>query len=397
MAISKFHDKLEDGNETATENALVIFISIEEGDTYDIFEDAVNSILKHAMKVRANTLVLYPFAHLTSNLAPPHEAMRLFNQLYTFLSQEAGGLGLSVLKAPFGWYKEFTLQAYGHPLSELSRSFTQGKTRESQLLSGKNIHEIELRLENHEASRLLVSDYLNRFGFIEKGENIILKDPAKTTVGHLLSYFLELASPWTLIRDKQVVSFETGIARYVKTRLSLSGEKSLYMTDMLFAIKDKDSIPLEVREVLQTSRCVSKVGSTVVFPLATFLIEKIYNEVEGLLVGKTPVLPLSLSLVQAYVAVDRNVNEKFLEEVKSLIRKAGIKRFIIDVSEKRLGGKIREAGKLWSFFVIILGRKESETKTITLRIRPESRQITLGLDDFADFLRSYRERYSWKI
>lgn len=102
------------------ENALVVFTTIEEDDGKNIssiVDKAASEIIDVARKVGTTTIVIYPYAHLSSSLAPPKTAINILNSLRSALLE----LGFEVAKAPFGWYKEFALHCYGHPLSELSR------------------------------------------------------------------------------------------------------------------------------------------------------------------------------------------------------------------------------------------------------------------------------------
>ena len=64
-------------------------------------------------------LVLYPYAHLSSNLSSPDTALEYLSEAEHVLKKE----GFDVVRAPFGYYKEFELKCKGHPLSELSKEF----------------------------------------------------------------------------------------------------------------------------------------------------------------------------------------------------------------------------------------------------------------------------------
>ncbi len=108
--------------EGEAENALVAFVTVEDIDTQnidDVVEQAVDDILGVASRVGAETIVVYPYAHLASKLAPPDVALEALRRLEAKLREK----GARVLRAPFGWYKEFEIHCYGHPLAELSREF----------------------------------------------------------------------------------------------------------------------------------------------------------------------------------------------------------------------------------------------------------------------------------
>ncbi len=107
--------------EARAENALVVFISVEEGDAKggkEFLGQVARNVVEIAENVKADTIVLYPYAHLSSRLAPPFEAMEVMKSLEEVVKSVFKG---KVLRAPFGWYKAFEIKCLGHPLSELSR------------------------------------------------------------------------------------------------------------------------------------------------------------------------------------------------------------------------------------------------------------------------------------
>ena len=109
---------------------LVVFSTIESSDedVDAIAEQAAADFSDVFRKVKAERLVLYPYAHLSPNLAPPKLAIDVLKAVEARLAEK----GLEVHRSPFGWYKAFEIKCKGHPLSELSREFTAEKkmTRE---------------------------------------------------------------------------------------------------------------------------------------------------------------------------------------------------------------------------------------------------------------------------
>jgi len=100
-------------------NVLVVFTTIESSDDEGVAEEAVQEIAKISSQVKPSEVLIYPYAHLSSDLAPPAQARRILEVLYERVSRS---LEVPVYRAPFGWYKSFKLECYGHPLSELSRT-----------------------------------------------------------------------------------------------------------------------------------------------------------------------------------------------------------------------------------------------------------------------------------
>jgi len=103
--------------EGEAKECLVVMIAVEKGDSKESVPELVESIKKIATDVKSENIVLYPYAHLSSNLGSPSTAVAILNETAKQLSN------LNVIQAPFGYYKTFELKVKGHPLSELSREF----------------------------------------------------------------------------------------------------------------------------------------------------------------------------------------------------------------------------------------------------------------------------------
>jgi len=107
----------EKKKEKEIKEALVIFTAIEKEDNENSVKDLVKNIKEIASQVKVKSIVLYPYAHLSSNLASPETAIKLLEEAESQLKKEK----FKVIRAPFGYYKEFELKCKGHPLAELSR------------------------------------------------------------------------------------------------------------------------------------------------------------------------------------------------------------------------------------------------------------------------------------
>jgi len=115
-------ERIDEGRRSGSyENVLVVFTAVEEEDAKAV-DVVVNTASKEIVdvmdKVRANSVLLYPYAHLSSSLARPKEALNVLVRLEEKLKEH----GIRASRAPFGWYKAFTLVCKGHPLSELSKT-----------------------------------------------------------------------------------------------------------------------------------------------------------------------------------------------------------------------------------------------------------------------------------
>jgi len=103
------------------DEALVAFCAVEAQDTdglLDVIDKSVAEIIATAAKVECNQIMVYPYAHLSNDLSSPDVAIEALKGIESGLKEA----GYNVLRAPFGWYKAFTISCKGHPLSELSRN-----------------------------------------------------------------------------------------------------------------------------------------------------------------------------------------------------------------------------------------------------------------------------------
>lgn len=107
--------------EHLVKEALVVLTAVEKRDsnTPKIVEKLVENIKEVMKQVKAERIVLYPYAHLSGDLASPEQALEVLKQTEKSLAKE-----FQVIRAPFGYYKEFELKVKGHPLSELSREIS---------------------------------------------------------------------------------------------------------------------------------------------------------------------------------------------------------------------------------------------------------------------------------
>ncbi len=104
------------------DDIVVLFTAFEQGDDKSLIEKAVAESKEFLGKLGTNRVMLYPFAHLSQNLAPPSEALALLLEM----EKSASLAGLEVKRAPFGWTKALQIKVKGHPLAEMSRSYSKG-------------------------------------------------------------------------------------------------------------------------------------------------------------------------------------------------------------------------------------------------------------------------------
>ena len=107
-------------NERKFEDLVVIFTAVEKGDNGLVAKKALDEVFTFIKKLKVNKILIYPYAHLSNNLAPPKIALNVIKTMASYAIE----LGLESHLAPFGWTKQFTISIKGHPLAEQSRVVT---------------------------------------------------------------------------------------------------------------------------------------------------------------------------------------------------------------------------------------------------------------------------------
>ncbi|AIF69266.1 threonyl-tRNA synthetase [Palaeococcus pacificus DY20341] len=132
-ALSKPEEISEEQKKGRLDEVLAAFMSVEkvdEANPEEIVQKAVEEIKNVASQVNAQNIFVYPFAHLSSELAKPEVALEILKAIEEKLKEE----GFNVKRAPFGYYKAFKLSCKGHPLAELSRTIVpSGEKKEEEV------------------------------------------------------------------------------------------------------------------------------------------------------------------------------------------------------------------------------------------------------------------------
>ncbi len=124
-AEAELHDEVE-LKEIMVNDALVVLVSVEKGDDESAADSAISDIGRFMDNLKRKKVVIYPYAHLSSDLAGAKDAKKLIEYMYEKL-----GAKYEAFKAPFGWNKKLMLDIKGHPLAEQARSFgPSGKSRQ---------------------------------------------------------------------------------------------------------------------------------------------------------------------------------------------------------------------------------------------------------------------------
>ena len=101
------------------EEVVVMFTAVEKTDDEETARNAISDTKKYLDQIKANRIIIYPYAHLSSDLAQPEQALKVLKEM----ENNAKTLGIETYRAPFGWNKQFTISIKGHPLAEQARSY----------------------------------------------------------------------------------------------------------------------------------------------------------------------------------------------------------------------------------------------------------------------------------
>ena len=158
-------EEIEDAKKQgAFDESLVVFTAVEKDDENNpqgIVKNLVKEVIKTNDQVKAENIVLYPYAHLSSSLSSPKVAVQVLKDAEETLIGE----GLNVKRVPFGRYKAFEISCKGHPLSELSRTITAEEEDEEEvekkpsswsILDGNKLIDIDdFKFENDQLEKLV--------------------------------------------------------------------------------------------------------------------------------------------------------------------------------------------------------------------------------------------------
>jgi threonyl-tRNA synthetase len=132
----EFADQDVSRDKVRFQDLVVTLVAVEEGDDIAIVKLAAHDIKRYMQGIKNNKLLIYPYSHLSSNLASPQHALEIMNMM----KEETMKEDIEVNRAPFGWTKSFSVKVKAHPLAENFRTYdkssiTQYSDKESGSLS----------------------------------------------------------------------------------------------------------------------------------------------------------------------------------------------------------------------------------------------------------------------
>ncbi|MEB3806164.1 MAG: hypothetical protein GSR73_01430 [Desulfurococcales archaeon] len=397
-------------SEYTSKNATVAYLSVERGDSEEAAAEAAREILKYARDmVKSSSIVLYPYAHLSSNLERPAKAHRILVMIERELRDKWDG---ELHRAPFGWYKEFKLHAKGHPLAELSRTITPAETRIWYKYEGRRIDLDEainmnlipgclssgtLRFKGLSKEKMELFD-LNRFESwigtdlaarlkrrieaiqrpVDHYKNAPYVDPSEM---HRIDKVKQLYIEGSSAPLNSVIGAPLASA-VVKTEASINEiveEINPDISKHLYRVRlcgDADCLDLGIEGDLvlyQGTAClplgIEASGYTLVGPLGNLARAAVdYEAVTAEAADHTPALPVWLHPITVYVIP---VGENVADYTRTIVRElasvgAGV---VVDETTKGVGARVRRAGRLWTPYIATIGEREMESGTVTVRRR----------------------------
>jgi threonyl-tRNA synthetase len=95
--------------------------------------------------------------------------------------------------------------------------------------------------------------------------------------------------------------------------------------------------------------------------------------------------PVWLAPVQAQLITIADDQKPYAEELKALFREKGL-RVEADLREEKMGAKIRDAELMKIPYMLVLGRKEVEERTVSVRSRKKGNEGSVPVDAFVEKL-----------
>jgi threonyl-tRNA synthetase len=196
---------------TRLEDLAVLFVAIEEDDNEEIVKKAIDEVKSSLNVIKARRILIYPYAHLSSNLSNPNLALKLIKEMESYAKESE----IETYRAPFGWNKKFHIQIKGHPLAEQSKVFLSEKVSGKKEIVSQALKSEEKTKSNWFIIKMdgemipvslkenkLIGDF--DFKKHENLEKFAIYEIAKNRVMHQLPPHIKL------MRELEIADFEEG-------------------------------------------------------------------------------------------------------------------------------------------------------------------------------------------
>jgi threonyl-tRNA synthetase len=297
------------------DDALVVMLSIEKDDDSTTAESALKDIEKVMLQLKRDKLVLYPYAHLSNNLADPKTAMQVIDQIYRSALNDKK---ITVKKAPFGWNKKWSIEMKGHPLAEQGRNYGKEAakiyTKAKPVSASTAIVTKSIFSGLPETDHRIIGERLDLFSFQEVSPGMVYWHPNGLTI------FLELVR---YIREKQNEYGYMEVSTPAIANLALwqvSGHIEKYKDDMFTFDNEGESLglkPMNCPSVIMIYK--SRKWSYRDLPVRFSDFDKLYrNEISGSLSGLFRVREITQDDAHIFVREDQ-IEEEMTNVLKLVV------------------------------------------------------------------------------
>ena len=100
------------------DEVILALVAVEKDDDESLIDEVGTELKNYGQMIKCDNLLIYPYAHLSSDLADPSTAQSLLNSV----EEKSKSLFKIVNRAPFGWTKSFNIKIKGHPLAEQAKT-----------------------------------------------------------------------------------------------------------------------------------------------------------------------------------------------------------------------------------------------------------------------------------
>jgi threonyl-tRNA synthetase len=125
------------------DEVIVALVAVEKDDDESLTDEIGSELKTYGQMIKCDNLLIYPYAHLSSDLADPSIAQSLLNSI----EEKSRNLFKTVNRAPFGWTKSLNIKIKGHPLAEQSKTIQKKSEDSSKSKSESTGESIALKSE----------------------------------------------------------------------------------------------------------------------------------------------------------------------------------------------------------------------------------------------------------
>lgn len=143
------------------DEVIVALVAVEKDDDESLIDEVGTELKNYGQTIKCDNLLIYPYAHLSSDLASPSTAQSLLNSV----EEKSKNLFKTVNRAPFGWTKSFNIKIKGHPLAEQAKTI-QKKSEDASKSKSES---------SGESTALKSEEVLKSTWFVQtvEGENLV--------------------------------------------------------------------------------------------------------------------------------------------------------------------------------------------------------------------------------